>query len=112
MTSTVCHTRSRSLSALCLVAGSLSLLLSGCGGGGGNNGGGGGGGGGTTNYTITVQSSNPASGVSISYGNSVTSLLATGMTTFTLSESSGTTMIFGAPATAGTTNFSSWSGCT
>ena len=111
MTSTVCHTRSRSLPALCLVAGSLSLLLSGCGGGGGNNGGGGGGGG-TTNYTITVQSSNPASGVSISYGNSVTSLLATGMTTFTLSESSGTTMIFGAPATAGTTNFSSWSGCT
>src|SRR6201996_4153132 len=112
MTSTVRHARSRSLSALCLVAGSVSLILSGCGGGGGgNNGGGGGGGGGTTNHTITIQSSNPASGVSISYGNSLTSLLARGMTTFTVTESSGTTMIFGAPATAGGNNFSSWTGC-
>ena len=112
-----CHRQSATLAAapclvLCLLACSLSLVLSGCGGGGGNNGGGGGGGGGSTNYTITVMSTNPASGVAISYGNSVTSLLATGMTTFTVSESSGTTMVFGAPTTAGSNNFSAWSGCT
>ena len=35
-----------------------------------------------------------------------------GTTTFTLTESSGSTMVFGAPATAGGNNFSSWSGCT
>jgi hypothetical protein len=100
---------------LCLLAGSLSLILSGCGGGGGgNNGGGGGGGGGNpTTYAITVQSSNPSSGVAISYGNSVTSLSATGTTTFMVSgQSSGATEIFSAPATAGSNNFSSWLGCT
>jgi hypothetical protein len=103
---------SRSLPALCFVAGCASLLLGGCGGGGGNNGGGGGGGTNPTSYTITVASTNPASGVAISYGNSMTSLLATGSTSFTVTESSGTTEIFGAPATAGGNNFGSWSGCT
>ena len=102
---------SRSLPVLCLVAGCASLLLGGCGGGGGNNGGGGGGTN-PTNYTVTVASTNPASGVAISYGNSVTSLLATGTTSFTVTESSGTTEIFGAPATAGGNSFGSWSGCT
>ena len=99
---------SNSLSILCLFAGCL-LLLSGCSGGGST---GGGGGGGTTSYTITVASANPASGVSISYGNASTSLLTTGTTPFSVTENSGTTMIFGAPATAGNNNFSSWSGCT
>lgn len=116
MTSPARHTHSSSLSVLCLLAGSLSLLLSGCGGGGGSNGGGGGGGngggGGTTNYTISVASANPTSGVTISYGNSATSLLTTGTTPFSLTEASGTTMVFGAPATASSNNFSSWSGCT
>src|ERR1700685_4319134 len=90
---------------------SISALLSGCGGGSGSTGGGGGGGG-TTNYTISVASTNPASGVSISYGNSATSLSTMGTTAFSVSESSGTTMFFNAPATAGNNNFSSWSGCT
>jgi hypothetical protein len=112
MPSTVRNARSRSLSVLCLVAGSFSLLLSGCGGGGGGNNGGGGGGGGTTNYTITIASTNPATGVAVSYGSSVTSLSATGTTTFTLTESSGTTVLFSAPTTSGSNYFSSWSGCT
>lgn len=101
---------SGSLPVLCLAASCASLLLGGCGGGGSN--GGGGGGNNPTNYAITVASANPASGVSISYGNSATSLLATGNTPLSLTESSGTTMIFSAPATAANNNFSSWSGCT
>jgi Glycoside hydrolase family 44 len=110
MPSTVRHARCRPLPALCLLAGFLLLTLAGCGGGGT---------GGTcsgascpvTSYTITVASSNPASGVAISYGNAATALLATGTTTFSVTESAGTTMIFGAPATASNNNFSSWSGC-
>ncbi len=103
------HARRCSLAVFCLVAGCVGLL-SGCEGGGSN--GGGGGGGGTTSYTISVVSANPASGVPISYGNAINNLLTTGATPFTLTESSGTTMIFGAPATAGNNNFSSWTGCT
>src|SRR6201999_3476315 len=111
MTPTVCQARSRSLSVLCLIAAFTSLHLAGCGGGGGGHNSGGGGGT-TTNYTVSVASTNPATGVAISYGNSVTSLLALGTTAFTVSEPSGTTEIFGAPATASGNNFSSWSGCT
>ena len=87
MTPTACQARSRSLSVLCLIAVCAPLLLAGCGGGGNNGGGGGGNGGGggtTTNYTVSVASTNPASGVAISYGNTVTSLLATGTTAFTV----------------------------
>ena len=104
--------RARSLPSLFLAAGCASLLLGGCGGGSANNTGGGGGGGtNPTNYTITVSSTNPASGVAISYGNSLTNLVLQGSTTFTVTESSGTTMFFSAPANAGGNNFGSWSGC-
>ncbi len=105
--------RSRSLSILSLagVAGCASLLLTGCGGGNG--------GGGTCqgascpvqSYTVSVASTNPASGVSISYGNSLNNLVTTGTTPFQLTESSGSTMMFSAPATAGNNNFSGWTGC-
>jgi hypothetical protein len=89
-----------------------SLFLTGCGGGSGSNGGGGGGGG-STSYTITVNSSTPSSGVSISYGNSLTSLVQSGTTSFTVTEASGTTIIFSAPATLSNGNtFDNWSGCT
>jgi hypothetical protein len=91
----------------------VSLLLGGCGGGSNsNNTGGGGGGTNPTSYTLTIASTNPASGVSIGYGNTVTNLLASGTTSFTLTESSGSAMVFVAPATAGGNNFGSWSGCT
>lgn len=105
------HTLS-SLPVLCLLAACV-LGLNGCGGGSG-------GGTGTcsgascpvSSYTITVASTNPASGVSITYGNALNSLVAQQSTSFSLTESSGTTMYFGAPTTAGGNNFSSWSGCT
>ncbi len=115
MTPTVRHARSSSLSVLCLVAGSLSLTLSGCGGGGNNGGSGGGGGGGTTNYTIAIASTNPTSGISIGYSVGATggTPVTTGTTPFSLTESSGTTVNFTAPATLSNGNvFSSWSGCT
>ncbi|HXS13837.1 MAG TPA: glycoside hydrolase family 44 protein [Acidobacteriaceae bacterium] len=112
MPSTVCQVRSRSLSALCLLAACASLLLGGCGGGGGGNNGGGGGGG-TTNYTIAVASANPATGVSISYHLAQSgSDPVSGTTPFTVTASSGSTMLFLAPPTAGNNNFSSWTGCT
>src|SRR6185437_12283545 len=114
MPSTVCQVRSRSLSALCLLAACASLLLGGC--GGGNNGGGGTCSGAScpvSSYTITVASANPATGVSISYhlaqpGSDPVS----GTTPFTVTASSGSTMLFLAPPTAGNNNFSSWTGCT
>lgn len=111
MISISAHVRSLSLSLFCIVAGCCTMLLGGCGGGSGNSGGGGGGGG-TTNYTITVASTNPASGVTIAYGSSLNSLQTTGSTSFTLTLSSGSTYIFDAPATAGNNSFGSWSGCT
>lgn len=98
---------SRSLPVLWLFAGSASLLLGGCGGGGSNGITCGAPCSGTTNYTVTVNSTTPASGTVISYGSS-----STGTTPFTLTESSGATMTFTAPATAGGNNFSSWTGCT
>jgi hypothetical protein len=105
--------RNRSLSLLSLLVGCLSLLVAGCGGGGNS-------GGGTCSgascpvqsYTITVNSTNPATGVVISYGSALNSLSTTGTTAFTLTEPTGSTFIFSAPATAGGNNFSSWSGCT
>ena len=112
MTPTLCQARGRSLSILCLLAGCLSLALQGCGGGGNKSGTCSGASCPVSSYTITVTSTNPASGVSITYGNSATSLSAMGTTSFTLTEPNATTMIFGAPATAGSNNFSSWSGCT
>lgn len=116
MTSTICQARSRSLSFLCFLAGCISLVLQGCGGGGGSNtgGGGGGGGGGTTNYTVSIASTNPTSGVVITYsaagGGAVP--VSSGTTPFSVTEASGTTVNLTAPSTAGTNNFSSWSGCT
>jgi len=84
----------------------VGLVLSGCGGGGGS----------ThsipASYVLTVNSTNPASGVAISYGNPNNSLLATGNTSFTVSESAGTALVLTAPATAGSNKFSSWTGCT
>jgi hypothetical protein len=83
----------------------LSLLMTACGGGGS----------GTpvsTNYVLTVDSTNPASGVSISVGNSVNNVVTTGTTTFTETYASGATATLTAPATASGNSFSSWTGCT
>lgn len=85
----------------------LSFLASACGGGGSAS---------TptpppSSYTLTVNSSNPASGVDISYTSGNSNVARTGTTPFTITASSGTVITLTAPTTAGSNNFSSWSGC-
>jgi hypothetical protein len=80
----------------------LSVLMSACGGG-------------TpapTNYVLTVNSTNPASGVTIGVGNLLNNVITTGTTSFTETGGAGSTLILTAPATVGSNKFSSWSGCT
>ena len=80
----------------------LSVLMSACGGG-------------TpapTNYVLTVNSTNPASGVTIGVGNLLNNVMTTGTTSFTETGGAGSTLILTAPATVGSNKFSSWSGCT
>ncbi len=63
-------------------------------------------------YTLTVNSSNPASGVQISYTENGSNVVQTGTTGFTLTLDSGSTVILTAPSTASGNNFYGWSGCT
>jgi Divergent InlB B-repeat domain len=63
-------------------------------------------------YTLTVNSSNPASGVSIAAAPADNAGKATGSTSFTLSYNAGSAVTMTAPASTGSTSFSSWTGCT
>jgi hypothetical protein len=63
-------------------------------------------------YTLTVNSTNPASGVTISVTYPPTALSTQNATSFTLSGAAGSMYGLSAPATAGGNTFSSWSGCT
>jgi hypothetical protein len=64
-------------------------------------------------YTLTVNSTNPASGVTIGVTYPPTSLATQNATSFTLSGAAGSMYGLSAPATAGGNQFSSWSsGCT
>jgi hypothetical protein len=65
-----------------------------------------------TNYVLTVNSTNPASGVTIDYGNPLNNLLLSGATPFTVTEPAGTTLRLTAPLAAGNNSFASWNGCT
>jgi hypothetical protein len=65
-----------------------------------------------TTYTLTVNSSNPASGVAITVSPSDNSSLGNGSTSFSRTYNAGSTVTLIAPATAGGNNFASWSGCT
>ena len=94
--------------ATCAAAG-LMVLMSACGGSGG--------GGGTTppaTYLLTVNSTNPSTGVAITASPSDANDAAGGTTGFTLTYDSGASVTLTAPATAtsGGNPFSSWSGCT
>ncbi len=79
----------------------MSLLMTACGGGGG-----------VTNppppttYTLTVNSTNPASGVTIDYNNPLNNVIVPGTTSFTVTETAGTTLNLTAPATVGGNTFS------
>lgn len=68
-------------------------------------------GGGTTNYTLTVNSTNPASGVVIPYQVRGNSPSTEGTTSFTLTEPSGTFLTLVAPVAAGNNQRSGWTGC-
>jgi hypothetical protein len=63
-------------------------------------------------YVLTVNSTNPASGVVIEVGNPNNNVVSTGTTSFTGTHAAGVTVLLGAPATAGSNTFSSWTGCT
>jgi hypothetical protein len=86
-----------------LLAGSLGVVTCGCGSNSSMT---------QQNYTLTVDSSNPSSGVSISVGNPFNNLVSLGTTPFTETATSGTQYILGAPKTASGNTFSSWTGCT
>ncbi len=62
--------------------------------------------------TITVNSSNPSSGVPIVVGQSDINGAGNGTTSFTRSYVAGQTVTLTAPATASGNTFSSWTGCT
>jgi hypothetical protein len=63
-------------------------------------------------YTLTVNSTNPASGVLIGVTYAPTTLASQGTTSFTLAGGQGETFGLAAPTTANGNNFSSWTGCT
>jgi hypothetical protein len=78
---------------------------------------GGGGGGGTnhlspTPYTLTVNSTNPASGVAIAVSPADDNSAANGSTSFTRTYDAGTSVTLTALALSGANTFTSWTGCT
>jgi hypothetical protein len=94
--------------ALFLAALTVGTAFAGCGGGGGS----------TSNppppttYTLTVNTTNPTTGVTISVTPADNSGASNGAATFTRTYNSGTAVTLTAPATAGSNNFSAWTGCT
>ncbi|HSY35883.1 MAG TPA: glycoside hydrolase family 44 protein [Acidobacteriaceae bacterium] len=88
------------------VAIGLSLCLIGCGGSGSS---------GTppiTTYVLTVNSTNPATGVAITVSPADNNGAASGTTSFTRTYNSGVSVTLTAPAASGGNTFSSWTGCT
>lgn len=83
-----------------LAMGSVSALVGGCGGKM------------MQTYTLTVNSSNPGSGVSIEVGNPFNNLVSEEATPFTVTGPSGGRYILGAPKTVRSNAFGSWTGCT
>jgi hypothetical protein len=63
-------------------------------------------------YVLTVESSNPASGVTIAVNPKDQSGKAKGTTKFTLAYLAGTSVTLTAPAKSGASSFVSWTGCT
>jgi hypothetical protein len=63
-------------------------------------------------YVLTVNSTNPVSGVAVTASPADNTSKTSGSTGFTLSYNSGTAVTLTAPATSGGNTFSSWTGCT
>ena len=66
----------------------------------------------TTTYTLTVNTTNPTSGVNITVSPADNAGLGSGTATFTRTYNTGTAVTLTAPATTGAKTFGSWSGCT
>jgi len=88
-----------------LAASACVLGMAGCGGGGGSMG--------TAPVTMVlkVNSTNPASGVSITASPADNAGTAKGSTSFELTYNAGTVVTLTAPATSGSNGFQSWAGC-
>jgi hypothetical protein len=65
-----------------------------------------------TTYALTVNSTNPASGVAITISPVDTTGSGSGTTSFTRTYNTGTSVTLTAPTTAGTSTFAAWTGCT
>ena len=65
-----------------------------------------------TTYALTVDSTNPASGVAITVSPADINSGGNGTTSFTRTYDSGASVTLTAPATSGSNTFSSWTGCT
>ncbi len=96
--------------SMCFVVGCLALWTSGCSSSSGGS---------STNpppspttYALTVNSTNPASGVAVIVSPSDNTGSSSGTTSFSRTYNSGASVTLAAPATAGTNTFASWSGCT
>jgi hypothetical protein len=63
-------------------------------------------------YALTVNSTNPASGVTVGVSPADNNQAANGSTSFTRTYDSGTAVTLTAPATSGANTFASWTGCT
>jgi hypothetical protein len=63
-------------------------------------------------YVLTVNSSNPASGLAITVSPADNNGAGNGTTAFTRTYNSGASVTLTAPATSGSNTFSSWTGCT
>ncbi len=63
-------------------------------------------------YTLTVNSTNPSSGVAIGVSPADNNGASSGSSSFTRTYNSATSVTLTAPATSGTNAFASWSGCT
>jgi len=96
------------LNAALWAAVTLAATLTACGGGGSSSN--------TTppptTYTLTVNTSNPTSGVVITVTPADVNGSANGSSSFTRTYDAGTAVTITAPTTAGTHTFASWSGCT
>ena len=82
----------------------MSVTLSACGGGGSSTPP-------PTTYTLTVNSTNPASGVAIAVTPADANNATSGSTSFSRTYPASTTVTLTAPATSGAYKFASWGGC-
>jgi hypothetical protein len=65
-----------------------------------------------TTYVLTVESTNPASGVAVTVSPADNNSAGNGTTSFTRTYNSGTSVTLTAPATSNGNAFSAWTGCT